>query len=40
MNTKARVQKHRAKLMADQCGRLEAWIPNSLIEGLCTIAQQ
>lgn len=40
MKAKARVQKHRAKLRADQCGRLEAWVSNSLIDALRTIARQ
>ena len=40
MTAKARVQKHRAKLKADQCGRLEAWVSTDLIEALRTIARQ
>ena len=40
MTAKARVQKHRAKLKTERCGRLEAWVSIELIEGLCTIAQQ
>jgi hypothetical protein len=40
MTTKDRVQKHRADLTAKQCGRLEAWVSNELIEALRTIAQQ
>jgi hypothetical protein len=40
MTAKARVQKHRAKLMTEQCGRLEAWVSNDLIEALRTIAKQ
>ena len=40
MTTKARVKKHRAKLKTEQCGRLEAWVANDLIEALRTIAAQ
>jgi hypothetical protein len=40
MTAKARVQKHRAKLKTAQCGRLEAWVSNDLIEALRTIAKQ
>lgn len=40
MTAKDRVQKHRAKLKANQCGRLEAWVSIVLIEALRTIAQQ
>jgi hypothetical protein len=40
MTTKARVQKHRAKLRSEQCGRLEAWVSNDLLEALRTIAKQ
>jgi len=40
MTTKGRVQKHCAKLRADHCGRLEAWIANALIEDLRTIVKQ
>ena len=40
MTAKARVQRHRAKLKTEQCGRLEAWVSNDLIEALRTIARQ
>ena len=40
MTAKDRVQKHRAKLKTEPCGRLEAWVSNELIEALRTIAQQ
>ena len=40
MTVKDRVQKHRAKLRTEQCGRLEAWVSNDLIEALRTIARQ
>ncbi|MEQ1843993.1 MAG: hypothetical protein ABL983_00265 [Nitrospira sp.] len=40
ITTSARVQKHRAKLRADQCGRLEAWVSTDLIEALRAIAKQ
>lgn len=40
MTTKTRAQKHRAKLKTAQCGRLEAWVSNELIEALRTIARQ
>ena len=40
MTAEARVQKHRAKLRVEQCGRLEAWVANDLIEALRSIARQ
>lgn len=40
MTAKARVEKHRTKLRAEQCGRLEAWVSTDLIEALRTIAKQ
>lgn len=40
MTAKARVQKHRANLRAEHCGRLEAWVSTDLIEALRTIAKQ
>jgi hypothetical protein len=40
MTVKSRVQKHRAKLKTEHCGRLEAWVSNGVIEALRTIAQR
>lgn len=40
MTAKARVQKHRAKLKVEHCGRLEVWVSTDLIEALRTIAKQ
>jgi hypothetical protein len=39
MTSKARVQKCRANLRAQQCGRLEVWVGNNLIEAIRTIAR-
>jgi hypothetical protein len=40
MTTKARVQKHRAKLIEKQCGRLEVWIGLEVIEGVRALAKR
>jgi hypothetical protein len=40
MTTKARVQKHRAKLRTEQCGRLEVFIGLDVIEGVRELAKR
>jgi hypothetical protein len=39
MTSKARVQKYRANLRSQQCGRLEVWIGNNLIDAIRTMAR-
>ena len=39
MTTKDRVQKHRAKLRTEQCGRLEVCIGLDVIEGVRALAK-
>jgi hypothetical protein len=40
MSTKDRVQKHRAKLMAEQCGRLEVFIGLDVNEAVRALAKR
>ena len=40
MTGNARVQKHRAKLRADHCGRLEVWIGITVIENVREVAKR
>jgi hypothetical protein len=40
MTTKARVQKHRAKLIANQCRRLEVCIGLDVIDGVRELAKR
>jgi hypothetical protein len=40
MTAKERVQKHRAKLKTEQCGRLEVWIGLEFIEGVRALAKR
>ena len=40
MTTKARVQKYRAKLRAEQCGRLEVFIGLDVIESVRELAKR
>jgi len=40
MSTKDCVQKHRAKLMAEQCGRLEVFIGLDVIESMRELAKR
>ncbi len=38
--TKARVEKHRARLQAEYCGRLEIWIGITVIENMREVAKR
>ena len=39
VTAKDRVKKFRKKLKTEQCGRLEVWLPNNLIDAVRTIAK-
>ena len=39
-STKARVKRHRAKLQAEYCGRLEIWIGITVIENMREVANR
>jgi len=39
MTATDRVRKHRAKLRAEQCGRLEVWIASWMVQGIRQLAK-
>jgi hypothetical protein len=40
MTARERVRKHRAKLRAEQCSRLEVWIGTWIVEGIRQLAKK